>query len=451
MPGGGSLNGLLVQTENTDSVVVSIDQMALGGDGVGRLQEYVIFAHGGLPGERVRVALHTRRKNYAQGKVVEVLTSSPERIAPRLPGADHIPWQHIAYDAQLRFKQAIVREQLEKYTQVSNPPVESVIPAASPWNYRNKTTLHGKGQGANSQIGYYAAGTHEVQDIVEDPLLLPVLNETLAGLRATLPTGPWQVESVILRGSSTYGETIAVMRGKGQLRNLVKQWKRRAPALRGCLIEQVRTLRRQAPDPPAISLHEALGGITFLLAPTSFFQVHTAQAEVLLDVVRRGLNGQAGERVLDAYSGVGTFALPLSQEVGEVVAVEEHPQAVADGERTARQNNITNVRFMVSSLERAISTPELSLDTFDAAILDPPRRGCHPIVMSGLATHPPQRLVYVSCNPGGLAQNVQVLLERGYHLAWVQPVDMFPQTPHIECVALLVREPPVICQSATHR
>jgi 23S rRNA (uracil1939-C5)-methyltransferase len=165
--------------------------------------------------------------------------------------------------------------------------------------------------------------------------------------------------------------------------------------------------------------------------------VHTAQAAALLDVVRHMLALEPQQRLLDAYSGVGTFALPLAGSVREVLAIEEHPQAVQDGERSARLNDVANVRFLAAPVERAL--PDHA-EPFDAAILDPPRRGCHPAALEALARLAPPRIAYVSCHPAVLARDMRQLLDAGYTLQSVQPVDMFPQTPHIECVALLVRE-----------
>ncbi|NJN65218.1 MAG: 23S rRNA (uracil(1939)-C(5))-methyltransferase RlmD [Chloroflexaceae bacterium] len=443
-----------------DILDLSVERMAQGGDGVGRFQGYVIFASGGLPGERVRVALESCKPGYARGRVIEVLTPAKERVAPRLPGADHIPWQHIAYDAQLRFKHDIVQEQLTRLAGISPAPVAPVLPAAHPWGYRNIAHLHAQNDETTFAIGYYAANSHRVLDMPEDPLLLPVLNDTLAGLREALHKYPQNLRSVridalTLRGSATHGTAIAVLSGSGRLERLAESWLERADALTGCVLSDHPSSRHRrtfgkpepvsAPEPePEASplvLPEDLGGVTFWLSPDTFFQSHTAQAEVLLQVVRSGLNLQADERLLDAYSGAGTFALPLSREVREVVAIEEHPAAVADGRRSARHNAIGNVTFVAGLVERAL--PELDPTApFAAAVLDPPRRGCHPLVLQALAASrsPSPRLAYVSCHPGILARDVRVLLDAGYHLVSVQPVDLFPQTPHIESVALLERD-----------
>jgi 23S rRNA (uracil1939-C5)-methyltransferase len=407
-----------------DEIELHIDAMAQGGNGVGRWQGRVVFATGGLPGERVRVRLFQRKARYARGRVTEVLSASPERVPPRLPGADHMPWQHIAYEAQVGFKQAILREQLAKLARVVEPPVAPVLPAAQPWNYRNTAHMHVQPQ--QGVVGYYAVSSHILKDMPNDPLLLPALNDALAGLRALLAQRRWSLTAITLRGSAVYGDVAAVLAGGADMNELAALWQASVPGLAG-----VTTAAR-----PDVTLCERLGDVVFVLAPTSFFQVHTAQAEVLLDVVRGLLQLQPHECLLDAYSGAGTFALPLARQVREVFAIEEAPGAVVDGRRSAHHNHITNVTFAAAPIEHA---PPIDAPV-DAAILDPPRRGCSPAALHRVVTLAPARIAYVSCQPGVLARDIALLFKHGYRLHTVQPVDMFPQTPHIECVALLVRQ-----------
>lgn len=415
-------------------VELRIDAMAQGGAGVGRHAGRVVFAAGGLPGELVRVALSEQKQRYAGGPVVEILSAAPERVAPRLPGADHIPWQHIAYPAQIRFKQAILREQLARLAGLPEIDVAEPLPAARPWGYRNSARLHI----AAGRVGYYAAGTHDIFDLAEDPLLLPVLNHALAGLRAALAAAPADdgppleyLTGVTLRASASYGYAVAALHARkaGDQQAFIRladDWRARVPPLAAVGLPHGR--------PPA--LHEELAGVVFALTTDSFFQSNTAQAEVLLATVAAGLQLQPGARLLDAYSGAGAFALPLAaaHQLREVVAVEEHPAAVADGEHSAELNNLRTVRFVSGAVERVLSglTPP-----FDAAILDPPRRGCHPAALAALVALAPTRVAYVSCHPGILARDLRPLLASGYRLLQVTPVDMFPQTPHVETVAIL--------------
>lgn len=408
-------------------IELHLDGIAQGGDGVGRHGGVVVFARGGLPGERVRVRLHERRASYSRGEVVEVLEAAPERVAPRAAG-NNAPWQHIDYPAQLRFKETIVRDQLAKLAGLREPPLAPILAAPQPWGYRNAARLHVAG----AAVGYYAAGSHAVVDIDSDPLLLPALNEALAGLRAVL--APGLLRGVTLRASNAYGYAVAALDPEPgasfvDLELLAAAWRANAPALAGVrLYDGVEGVG---------SLRDELGGVVFDLSPQSFFQVNAAQATRMLAIVRERVRPADGGTLLDLYSGAGTFALPLAAGLAEVTAVEEHPAAVADGERSAGLNGITNVRFVRAAAERALPNME---QPFDAAVLDPPRRGCHPAVLDALARLAPPRLAYISCHPGILARDLGPLLASGYELELVQPVDLFPQTPHIETLVILKQQ-----------
>jgi 23S rRNA (uracil1939-C5)-methyltransferase len=419
-----------------ETLELTLDGIAQGGEGVGRWQERVVFARGGLPGERVRVALGERRPTYAHGEVVEVLEESPDRVPPRLPGADHMPWQHIAYSAQLRFKRQILAEQLAKIGGLSDLAVGETVASSRPWGYRNSARLHSDGE----RIGYYAAGTRELQEIDADPLLLPVLNQALAALRAAVGETGVAPGEALLRASETNGYALAALRRArssggelGELALLAQRWRATCPPLAGVTVF--------GPGGPARMLGaayaiEELGGIAFYLRPTTFFQVNVGSAETLLGLAHAGLELRGGERLLDLYCGAGAFMLPLAASVAEVVGVEEAAGAVEDGRLTATENGVANARFEVGQVEVVLGQLE---GLFDGVVLDPPRRGCHPRALEHLVRLAPARIVYVSCHPATLARDLKILVAGGYQVGSVQPVDLFPQTAHIESVTVLTR------------
>jgi 23S rRNA (uracil1939-C5)-methyltransferase len=416
---------------------LTLDGIAQGGEGVGRWHERVVFAAGGLPGERVRVRLHERHPAFARGAVVEVLEASPDRVAPRLPEADWMPWQHIAYPAQLRFKRQILAEQLAKIGDLAGVTVGETLPSAREWGYRSSARLHIQG----ARLGYYGAGTRDLHAVEADPLLLPVLNEALAGLRQTLGTGGVGRCEVVLRASESYGYLLAALhsgdRADGaalELRALAARWRAACPALAGVLVRGQPSAQLGADH-----LIEELGGIAFRLQPTTFFQVNRASAETLLQLARQGLHLRFDQRLLDLYCGAGAFTLPLAAEVAEAVGVEEHAGAVADAQATAAENGIANARFEVGTVERVL---ERLAGPFEAVLIDPPRRGCHPQALAALLRLAPARIVYISCHPATLARDLKTLAAGGYAVSAVQPVDLFPQTPHIESVSVLTRPNP---------
>jgi 23S rRNA (uracil1939-C5)-methyltransferase len=420
--------------QEPDLLELTVDSMAQGGDGVGRDDGMVVFARGGLPGERVRVRILERRPSFARGEVAEVLEASPERVAPRLSVDAHAPWQHIAYTAQLRFKEQIVREQLAKLAGIADAPLAPIIGAPRPWGYRNSARLHAQG----GRIGYHEAGTNHVVDLPEDPMLLPALNDALRALREL--AAPGQIEGVTLRASAAYGYSLAALRpghdgDPDDLELLAEAWRSRAPSLAGVVVE--RSHGRPGGVVSGVgTLNDELGGIVFELGTESFFQVNADQAARMVELVAAALRPGPGVKLLDLYSGVGTFALPLAVAGSTVVAVEEHPAAVADGEHSAALNGVEGVRFVQAPVERALPGAE---DRYDGVVLDPPRRGCHPAVLEELARLQPPRIVYISCHPGILGRDLVPLLRAGYTLEQVQPIDLFPQTPHIEAIVTLGR------------
>jgi 23S rRNA (uracil1939-C5)-methyltransferase len=421
---------------------LTLDGIAQGGEGVGRWEGRVVFVNGARPGERVRVQLSERHPTYARGEATDILELSPDRVAPRLAGASWMPWQHIAYPTQLRFKRQILVDQLAKFGGLADILVEETVPAQREWGYRNSAHLHYDGE----HLGYYVADSHIIHAFDTDPLLLPQLNEMLTGLRAALATTAPQHCEVTLRASESYGYSVAALaypaprvRRPSQstdtqqtLHMLARRWRAICPALAGVTI-----LSRPPDHLGADHLVEELGGIAFHLQPTSFFQVNRASAETLLRLAHAGLALHVDARLLDLYCGAGAFALPLAAKVAEVVGIEEHPGAVTDARVTAEQNGIGNARFETGLVERVL---ERLNQRFDGAILDPPRRGCHPQALAALLRVAPARLVYVSCHPATLARDLKILTSGGYHVIRVHPVDLFPQTPHIESVSMLVHE-----------
>jgi 23S rRNA (uracil1939-C5)-methyltransferase len=413
-----------------DTLELTLDGIAQGGDAVGRWQERVVFAAGGLPGERVRVALYEQHPSYARGAVVEVLDASPERVSPRMPGADHMPWQHIAYPAQLRFKRQILADQLAKIGGLPEVAVAQTIAAPREWGYRNSARLHGAGE----RIGYYAANSRDLREIPSDPLLLPILNDALAALRQASAESGMAPAEVLLRASETYGYTLGALRGSGDLRRLAGRWRMRCPPLAGASL----LARGHAPAEVngADRLIEELGGVAFHLRPATFFQVNLASAETLLRLARAALDLRGGERLLDLYCGAGAFALPLARSAAEVVGVEEYAGAVEDGRLSAAENGIEHVRFEMGRAEETLG--ELA-GPFDAVVLDPPRRGCHPRALGHLLRLAAPRVVYVSCHPATLARDLKILTNGGYRVESVGQVDLFPQTAHVESVTVLAR------------
>jgi 23S rRNA (uracil1939-C5)-methyltransferase len=389
--------------DEPERVTLTLTDMAYEGHAIGRIDEQVVFVEYGIPGEEVVAEIYRRNAGFSTGRVVEVITPSPDRVeAPcryyGLCGGCH--WQHISYERQLELKRHVVREQLRRIGKFETQPVNETVAASDPWGYRNHLRLSA---GRHGDIGFMRRGSHR---------FLPI--------------------ETCLIADSRINEMIALLQGQGAGLHQVEL---RAGVNTGDFMLQPDMTARVPTVPPAQKTYrEALLGREFQISAPSFFQSNTAQAERLAELVREKLDPQPEELLLDAYAGVGVFAALFAPDVREVIGIEESPAAVADAEVNLR--DLPNVRNLKGKVEDVL--PELE-EQPDAVILDPSRLGCHPDVIAAILKLRPRKLVYVSCDPSTLARDLRLLVDGGFELLDVTPLDMFPQTYHIECVANLRR------------
>jgi 23S rRNA (uracil1939-C5)-methyltransferase len=410
---------------------LELTSIAQGGDAVGRYEGRAVFAGGGLPGEQVRVRLYDRQKAFARGRVIEVLRPAPERIASPCPleticgVAD---WRWIDPTAQREFKRAILQEQLQHIggLEIEVLPVPTEVDQRTTWAYRTTAELHV----ANDQVGYFWPGSRRVADIPACCLHHPLINSALAALRPLL-TAEVQLRGITVRCSPDSGEVVAILDGRGSLRELARRWRAAHPPLVGVVhAAQRRTLDGRD------WIERQVGSVRFRLSASSFFQVNAYQIERMVERVRTLLDPRPSARLLDLYCGVGLFALSLAADVAEVVGVEEWAPAIEDARRSAQLNRRANVAFQVGPAEQVIGK---LTDYFDQVVLDPPRRGCAPEVLVALAQRQPERIVYVSCHPGTLARDCKQLSAAGYHITSAEMIDLFPHTHHVESIVRLER------------
>ncbi len=412
----------------TDEEVLElkVDALAHGGEAIGRdATGRAVFVPYAIPGERVRVAVVERHRRYARARLLEVLTPSPARVEPRCPhfgpgrcGGCH--WQHIDTSIQPLLKGKIVADQLQRVGHIADPPVLEPLPDPTGWAYRNHALFRVSAEG---KLGFFRSGSHHVYAVDRCPILHPLLAELFDALDVAYPA----LEAMELRVGTATGDRMVVFQARDE----------EPPLLEVELPASVVQIRHDGATAPLVGLDyitERVHGRPLRISATSFYQVNTAQAEVLVSLVLGAVDPQGGERVLDVYCGVGLFTAFLADEVGEVIGVEWHPDAVAD----ARHNlaGADNVTIVAGPAEEVLLTLE---GPFDAVVVDPPRTGVGREALAALMALAPVRFVYVSCDPATLARDARRLLDGGYHLAWVQPVDMFPQTYHIESVALFTR------------
>lgn len=444
---------------------VTIADLSSSGEGVGRwgAEDRVIFVPDTVPGDRLLVRLLRVKSRYAQGQLHQLLEPSPHRVKPPCIVADKCggcQWQPVGYDYQLQAKRNQVVQALERIGQLSQPPVDPVLPAPSPLGYRNKVTypLSSKAAAGETRVqaGYFQKGSHRLVNLNQCPVQDPRFNPLLSGVKLDLQRQGWsiyeeashqgQIRHLSLRVGRRTGEMLLTLVVRDwQLPGLETQaqaWLEQYPGLVGVSLNHnpERTNAIFGPETQCVAgrpfLREVFAGLTFQIRPETFFQVYTEQAEALVQIILNHLDLQGTETVVDAYCGIGTLTLPIAQRVQQVLGLEVQPTAVEQARQNARINQIHNVQFQVGAVEDLL--PQLS-EPPDILLLDPPRKGCDPEVIRSLLAHRPQRVVYMSCNPATLARDLQILCQPGhYHLVRVQPADFFPQTAHVECVAFLV-------------
>jgi 23S rRNA (uracil1939-C5)-methyltransferase len=439
-------------------LTLDVESLAYGGKGVARRNGYVVFIAGALPGDRVTAEVTRAKRGYAEAQARKIVRESPDRVPPLCdhggepcPGA---PWQGLAYGEQLRHKQSQVEDALVRLGGLAGFEIEPIEEAVERWRYRNKLEYSFGERDGDLVLGFHARGRWDLIVDAEDCQLASERNNAKRNeLRA------WAQSE----GLPAYDRRSS----RGVLRNLVVREGRRTGQLQTRLVTSPAEIPRppvdlhtvaegtgDAPPPSATTntvaestgalgaeyLEEELSGLRFRISPRAFFQTNTEMAERLYGIAA-GMAGLTGrERVFDLFCGIGTLGLTLARSSGEVWGVEIVPEAVADAEENARLNGIENARFRTGDARKEIRPLLAEAGNPDVVVVDPPRAGLSKKVIRRLIECSAGRIVYVSCNPTTLAPNAAQLAEAGYRLRRVKPVDMFPQTPHIESVALLERE-----------
>ncbi len=386
------------------TIQLTLDDMAFEGAALGRHDGQVIFADYGIPNEEVVVQIETSRRHFLEGRVIDVLTPAASRIDPPCPyfgRCGGCQWQHIEYDEQLRLKQHVMHDQLRRIGKIQDPPVSPTVGSPNPYGYRNNARFSTNDE--DGSLGFITRGPagREFLRIDECMIMNPRINDVLAQLQG--------------HGAGLHQVVIRIGEHTGDL------------FIQPDLSERTTVVESGQPG-----YGEELSGAHFMVSAPSFFQTNTQQAEMLIRLVTERLELRGDETVVDAYAGVGTFAKLLAPHVVQVIAIEESASAVAD----ARINveGIENIEYHQSKVEHILGELDIAPD---AVILDPPRSGCHKRTLRAVLKFKPRQLIYVSCNPSTLARDLRTLIDGGYELKDVTPVDMFPQTYHIESITTL--------------
>jgi len=471
---------------------LTLTSLALGGSGVGRAGDLVVFVPGGYAGERVRVRVLKRRTSWAEATLLEVLERSPERVPAPCPhfGAEcgGCRMQDLAYPAQVAAKTQQVRETLARLGGLREVFVADCVPSPEVWRYRNKMefSFHPGPEGA-PLLGLHRKGRFDESfDLAECHIASTLTNRIVAATQAFARAERWSayhprhhtgvVRFLTVRHLPTTNQAAVNLIATRDAVPGVERWAEAVraldPAVKSVVLNVNDERANIAVGEPALervlageaTIEERLCGLSFEASAHSFLQTNSLQAEALYQAALEEAALTGVERVLDIYCGAGTISLALARRAAEVVGIESVEPAVADARRNAARNGITNARFACGDARAVLRmwaharagkapSPEsergrdhkapLDPEAYrplapDVVVVDPPRAGLHERVIERVAELAPKRIVYVSCNPATLARDLALFARQGYATTRVRPFDMFPHTPHVECVATMV-------------
>ncbi len=442
--------------EEKSIVSLSIHDLGSSGEGVGSLNHYKIFVRGALPNEEVRVQLTECHKTYAHAKLLEITKPSKDRIDPSCPyfhRCGGCQLMHLPYEKQLLYKQQKVMSAIQRIGKIDSSPVKECLPSPLPLHYRNKVQLPVKLQNNTCVSGFYAHSSHDfiqidaclihcnigesvyhlIQKILKNADILPYDPLTEKG----------EIKHLIIKSAIHANKVLIVLvtnqKKSKELISLAKKIIESSPLIHGVIhniqSKKANTILGDAYEvlEGSESIQETLLGLTFHISAASFFQVNPLQAENLYLKAIEYAEPKSTDVILDAYCGVGTLSLLFAKHAKKVIGVEVVAQAIENAKKNAQINGMQNVFFKAALAEKFITT----LSNIDTVLLNPPRKGCDPVVLKEVARLKPKKLIYISCDPATLARDLAQLASLGYQLQALQPYDMFPQTSHVECVALL--------------
>lgn len=442
---------------------VEITGLTHEGQGVGKIDGFVVFVDSALIGEIVDVQITKQTKSYSVGHITKLIKPSHKRVEPFCPVFDQCGGcsiQHMSYEAQLEFKTDTVRQSLKRIGGLENVSVHDTIGMDGPFHYRNKVQYPVGTSGKDIKIGFYEKSSHNIIDSNECDIQPQESNEIRDIVRDFFKakaisiydekTGKGFLRHVMVRMGFKSNEimVVLVVNGKKMPKadELVKLLCDKYENIKSIIINvntkntNIILGEKNTCIYGQEYISDYIGKYKFNISPMSFFQVNPIQTEVLYGKALEYAGLTGNETVFDLYCGIGTISLFLSEKAKKVIGVEVVPDAIADAIKNATLNQVENVEFIVGEAEVVI--PKLYAEGIkaDVVVVDPPRKGCEEVLLNTLVDMQPQRIVYVSCNPSTLARDLKYLCEHGFEVREVQPVDMFSWTGHVETVCLMLRK-----------
>ncbi|MCZ0756925.1 23S rRNA (uracil(1939)-C(5))-methyltransferase RlmD [Anoxybacillus sp. J5B_2022] len=449
-----------IPVAKNDYYDVTFEDLTHDGAGVAKIDGFPIFVANGLPGEKAKIKVIKVKKGYGYGRLIELYEPSADRVeAPctvyKQCGGCQL--QHLSYEGQLKAKHKQVKEVLARIGKIEDVTVHPVLGMSDPWRYRNKAQVPVGEREGGLVAGFYKERSHDIIDM-ESCLIQQAMNDIVVQTvkqiceQYNIPAYNEQTHRGVLRhimaryGATTKEVMVVLITRTEELphkKKVVEEIVKRIPNVKS-IVQNINPKRTNVIMGERTHvlwgseyIYDYIGDIQFAISARSFYQVNPEQTKVLYEKALEYAELTGRETVIDAYCGIGTISLFLAKNAKKVYGVEIVPEAIEDAKRNAALNGITNVEFAVGEAEAVIPKWYEQGINADCIVVDPPRKGCDETLLQTMIAMKPKRIVYVSCNPATLARDLRMLEDGGYQTLEVQPVDMFPHTVHVECVAKL--------------
>ena len=444
--------------------IVDIVDIGQGGVGVGKYEGFTVFVEGGLLQDKVKVKINKSKKNYAVGDIVEIIEKSPFRVdricSDELKDCGGCQIQELNYNKQLELKTNEVKQVVARIGKLENVDIHETMGMENPCRYRNKAQFPIQNINGEPAIGFYKKKSHDViptdmcviQHDINDKII-KIIKTYIQAYNISIyneNTHTGVLRHLVTKVGFTTNEVMVVLVANGtnlpHLNELASILEENIPGFKTLVlnVNKAKTNVILGKENKVIygngKINDYIGDLVFEISPLSFFQVNPIQTEVLYNKALEYAELKENDTVFDIYCGIGTISLFLAQKATKVYGIEIVEDAIKDAKINAKLNNLNNVEFYVGKAEEVVPKMYSEGKTANVVMVDPPRKGCDEKVLDTIVSMQPDRVVYVSCNPKNLARDLNYLDERGYKCIEIQPVDMFPHTMHVECVAKIVKK-----------
>jgi 23S rRNA (uracil1939-C5)-methyltransferase len=451
-----------IKIKEKQTFPLTIKRLGINGEGVGYFKKQVVFVPGALPGEEVVVEATKINPKFAEAKIKKIRIKSPHRVQPPCPYYEQCggcQLQHLKYDQQLKEKRDIIVQSLERHTKFSidKLDIRDTLGMEDPWGYRNKSSFQVAGRDGKVLAGLYGMNSHQLIDIdhcavqhsqtteavnavkkILEDLKIPIYNEkSRKGIIRTIVT------RVGVQSGELQVVLITTQKELPKKELIIEEIQKRLPNTKSIVqnINGQKTSLIFGDETNALAgsefIQETLGDLQFELSARTFFQLNPTQTVNLYNEVKKAAALTGSEKVVDAYCGVGTIGLWLADQAGEVRGMDIIPESIDDAKKNAKRHGFTNTKYVPGKAEEVLPKWVKKGWKPDVVIVDPPRTGLDNQLLQTILQVQPEKLIYVSCNPSTLAKDIQTLSSK-YEVKYIQPVDMFPQTAHVECVSQLI-------------